>query len=118
MKRTFVKDYRKTKRGSKGVLSIKATDKTGGMIAHKIVDDDKSLLIVTEQGMIIRIPISSISQLNRVTQGVRLINLKEEQYVSTVSIITKEENESEDTEVSEEPVETEEVVEEVKEETE
>ena len=91
-KRTFVKDYRKTKRGSKGVLSIKATDKTGGMIAHKIVDDDKSLLIVTEQGMIIRIPVSSISQLNRVTQGVRLINLKDEQFVSTVSIIAKEES--------------------------
>ena len=112
-KRTFVKDYRKTKRGSKGVLSIKATDKTGGMIAHKIVDDDKSLLIVTEQGMIIRIPISSISQLNRVTQGVRLINLKEEQYVSTVSIITKDESEGE--EITEETGES---TEEVKEETE
>ncbi len=97
-KRTFVKDYRKTKRGSKGVLSIKATDKTGGMIAHKIVDDDKSLLIVTEQGMIIRIPISSISQLNRVTQGVRLINLKDEQYVSTVSIISKDESDAENAE--------------------
>ena len=95
-KRTFVKDYRKTKRGSKGVLSIKATDKTGGMIAHKIVDDDKSLLIVTEQGMIIRIPVSSISQLNRVTQGVRLINLKDEQFVSTVSIIAKDEESSDE----------------------
>ena len=112
-KRTFVKDYRKTKRGSKGVLSIKATDKTGGMIAHKIVDDDKSLLIVTEQGMIIRIPISSISQLNRVTQGVRLINLKDEQCVSTVSVITKDDDES-DEEITEETVET---AEEVKEET-
>ena len=101
-KRTFVKDYRKTKRGSKGVLSIKATDKTGGMIAHKIVDDDKSLLIVTEQGMIIRISVDSISQLNRVTQGVRLINLKEDQFVSTVSIINKDDNE-----------ETEETVEEI-----
>ena len=112
-KRTYVKDYRKTKRGSKGVLSIKATDKTGGMIAHKIVDDDKSLLIVTEQGMIIRIPISSISQLNRVTQGVRLINLKEEQYVSTVSIIAKDE--SDDNDITEETVEQ---TGEVKEETE
>ena len=107
-KRTFVKDYRKTKRGSKGVLSIKATDKTGGMIAHKIVDDDKSLLIVTEQGMIIRIPINSISQLNRVTQGVRLINLKDEQAVSTVSVIAKDEESEEapvDGEVIEETVE-------------
>jgi DNA gyrase subunit A len=101
-KRTFVKDYRKTKRGSKGVLSIKATDKTGGMIAHKIVDNDKSLLIVTEQGMIIRISVDSISQLNRVTQGVRLINLKDDQYVSTVSIISKEE---EPEEVTDETVE-------------
>jgi len=101
-KRTFVKDYRKTKRGSKGVLSIKATDKTGGMIAHKIVDNDKSLLIVTEQGMIIRISVDSISQLNRVTQGVRLINLKDDQYVSTVSIISKEEEPEETVETSNE----------------
>jgi DNA gyrase subunit A len=100
-KRTFVKDYRKTKRGSKGVLSIKATDKTGGMIAHKIVDDDKSLLIVTEQGMIIRISVDSISQLNRVTQGVRLINLKEDQFVSTVSIINKDDNEESEETVEE-----------------
>lgn len=112
-KRTFVKDYRKTKRGSKGVLSIKATDKTGGMIAHKIVDNDKSLLIVTEQGMIIRISVDSISQLNRVTQGVRLISLKDDQYVSTVSIISKEE---ETEEVTDETVE--ESNEEIKEETE
>jgi DNA gyrase subunit A len=83
------------------------------MIAHKIVDNDKSLLIVTEQGMIIRISVDSISQLNRVTQGVRLINLKDDQYVSTVSIISKEE---EPEEVADETVET--SNEEIKEETE
>ena len=57
------------------------------MVSHKIVSDDKDILIITESGMIIRLPINQISQLGRVTQGVRLINLKDNQFVSAVSIV-------------------------------
>ena len=85
-KRTLLSEYRKTKRGSKGVLAVKVTEKNGPMIAHKIIKDNQSLLIITESGMVIRIPINQISQLSRVTQGVKLMNLKDEQYVSTVSV--------------------------------
>ena len=88
-KKTFVKEYRMTKRGSKGVKALNATEKNGSMVAHKIVTDDKDLMIITESGMLIRLPIESISQLGRVTQGVKLINLKEEQKVSTISVVDK-----------------------------
>lgn len=99
-KKTFVKEYRMTKRGSKGVKALNATDKNGSMVAHKIVTDDKDLMIITETGMLIRLPIESISQLGRVTQGVKLINLKEEQKVSTISVVDKVEESDEETEDS------------------
>lgn len=91
-KRTLVSEYRETKRGSKGVLALKITEKNGMMIGHKIVTDDKDLLIITESGMIIRIPVNQISQLSRVTQGVKLMNVKDDQYVSTISIVDELEN--------------------------
>ena len=88
-KKTFVKEYRMTKRGSKGVKALNTTDKNGSMVSHKIVTDDKDLMIITNSGMLIRLPIESISQLGRVTQGVKLINLKDNQNVSTISVVEK-----------------------------
>ena len=99
-KKTLISEYRMTKRGSKGVKALNVTDKNGEMIAHKIVNNDKDLLMITESGMAIRMGINQISQLGRVTQGVKLINLKDNQYVSTISILDKEteENIKEETE--------------------
>ena len=65
------------------------------MVSHKIVTEDKDLLIITEEGMIIRLPLEQVNQLGRVTQGVKLINLKEGQTVSTVSIVDKQKEEEE-----------------------
>lgn len=90
-KKTFVSEYRMTKRGSKGVKALNITDKNGVMVTHKIVNEEQDLLIITGHGMIIRLPIEQISQLGRVTQGVKLINLKDGQYVSTISLVEKEE---------------------------
>ena len=92
-KKTLISEYRMTKRGSKGVKALNVTDKNGEMIAHKIVNNKKDLLMITESGMTIRMGIDQISQLGRVTQGVKLINLKDNQYVSTISILDKEEAE-------------------------
>ena len=92
-KKTLISEYRMTKRGSKGVKTLNVTDKNGEMIAHKIVNNEKDLLMITESGMTIRMGIDQISQLGRVTQGVKLINLKDNQYVSTISILDKEEAE-------------------------
>ena len=94
-KKTLISEYRMTKRGSKGVKALNVTEKNGEMIAHKIVNNEKDLLMITESGMTIRIGIDQISQLGRVTQGVKLINLKDNQYVSTISILDKEETENE-----------------------
>ncbi len=92
-KKTLISEYRMTKRGSKGVKALNITDKNGDMISHKIVTSDHDLLIITDSGMLIRLPIEQISQLGRVTQGVKLINLKDNQYVSTVSIVEKQSEE-------------------------
>ena len=98
-KKTLVSEFRTTKRGSKGVRALNITDKNGNMVAHKLVTDDKDLLIITEEGMIIRLPIEQVNQLGRVTQGVKLINLKEGQVVSTISIVEKQKEEAEDEEI-------------------
>jgi len=83
-KRTVIDEYRITKRGSKGVKTLNITEKTGKIVAFKIVEEDEDLIIITDNGMVIRIPINQISTMGRVTQGVKLINLKEEQIVTAV----------------------------------
>lgn len=96
-KKTLVSEYRKTKRGSKGVKALNVTEKNGNITSFKKVAEDKDLMIITDSGIIIRMPIDQISQLGRVTQGVRLINLREAQYVSTISVVDKEDNVSRET---------------------
>ena len=91
-KKTAIEEYRETKRGSKGVKTINITEKNGKVIGFKSTDNDKDLMIITSDGIIIRMDINSISQMGRVTKGVRLINLKEKNKVASISIIDKEEN--------------------------
>lgn len=93
-KRTNIEEYRQTHRGSKGVKALNITDKNGNIVSFKIVNQTEDLMIITNNGIIIRLPIDQISITGRVAQGVKLINLKEEQNVSTVAIISKEELES------------------------
>ena len=90
-KRTTIDEYRTTHRGSKGVKTLNSTEKTGNIVAFKVVSDLEDLMIITDSGMVIRIPISQISLMSRVTQGVRLINLKDNQKVTSVFNIPKEE---------------------------
>ena len=94
-KRTKVSEYRLTHRGSKGVKTINSTDKNGGIVSFKVVDETQDLIIITDSGMVIRIPIDQISIMSRVTQGVRLITLKDEQKVTTSFNVEKEETEEE-----------------------
>ncbi len=87
-KRTNVDEFRETKRGSKGVKALNITEKNGSIVSFKIVDSDtEDVMIITDNGIIIRLPIKQISLLGRVTQGVRLINLKDNQKVSTIAKI-------------------------------
>ena len=92
-KQTLVADYRETSRGSKGVKALNVTEKNGNLVAFKLVHDNSDVVIITDTGMIIRLPLDQISTLGRVTQGVRLINLKDNQVVSTISIVDHENKE-------------------------
>ena len=93
-KKTVIDEYRLTHRGSKGVKALNVTDKNGMMVALKCIDDSEyDVIIVTDNGTLMKMPLEQVSTLKRATQGVRLINLKNEEKVATVAIVTKEANE-------------------------
>ena len=94
-KKTPIDEYRITSRGGKGVKTVNITEKNGSLVSLKTVDNDKDLMIITDTGMIIRLAVEKISTMSRVTQGVRLINLKDEQTVSTAAVIEKNEESEE-----------------------
>jgi DNA gyrase subunit A len=94
-KQTNVCKFRETKRGSKGVKALNVTEKNGDIASFKISRPDSDLVIVTDTGMVMRMSLDQINTLGRVTQGVRLIKLKDEQTVATISIVDKEKEEPE-----------------------
>lgn len=94
-KRSKLKDYRITNRGGKGVKTLNITNKTGKLISIKSVSDNNDLMIITQFGLTIRLAVSSISLLGRATQGVRLINLKEEDSIASIARVVNEIIESE-----------------------
>ena len=93
-KRTDFEEYRKTSRGSKGVRTMNITDKTGVLVAMKNVTEDNDLLIITKSGLIIRMAVSDIKQAGRNTQGVKLINIKDNDSIASVSVVAKGEEEA------------------------
>ena len=90
-KKTEVEQYRLTHRGSKGVKALNVTEKNGNLVSLSTVTGDEDLMIITDSGIIIRISTDQVSTLNRNTQGVKLINLKNNQKVATVALVSKEE---------------------------
>ena len=91
-KKTVINNYRETKRGSKGVKTLKITEKNGNIIGFKTVNENCDLMIITKNGIIIRIDINNISLMGRVTQGVKLINVKNDNFVTSIALVEKEEN--------------------------
>ena len=89
-KKTPINEYRITNRGGKGVKTLNITDKNGSITAFKTVDNQKDVIIITNEGIIIRIAVDKISEMSRVTQGVKLINLREGQKVSSISVVDTE----------------------------
>ncbi|MDQ1297426.1 MAG: gyrase subunit, partial [Bacteroidota bacterium] len=93
-KRSDIDEYRITNRGGKGVKTINVTEKTGSLIALKDVTDNYDLMIITQFGNILRSPVSALRVMGRATQGVRLINLKENDIIASVACVeVTEENE-------------------------
>ena len=95
---TNVSEFRQTKRGSKGVKALNITEKNGMLIDIKVVGDNMDVILMSNTGMTMKMPLSQISTLGRATQGLRLINLKDDQKVATVSLVEEEETISEDSE--------------------
>ena len=93
-KKTIVEEFRLTHRGSKGVKALNITEKNGKMVTLQCVDDDNDAMIITDSGTIIRISLDQVSTLKRATQGVRLINLKDNQKVASVTKIAADQEES------------------------
>ncbi len=86
-KRSDIDEYRTTNRGGKGVKTINITEKTGSLIALKDVTDNHDLMIITQFGNILRSPVSALRVMGRATQGVRLINLKENDIIASVACV-------------------------------
>ena len=93
-KRSDLEDYRVTNRGGKGVRTINVTEKTGQLIAIKDVVDDNDLMIINKSGLTIRLAVADIRITGRVTQGVKLINLKGKDSIAAVCKVSKNEEEN------------------------
>lgn len=96
-KRTPAAEYRIQSRGGKGLITCKITDKTGTVVAVETVKGDEDIMLITVGGILIRMDVNDISVIGRNTQGVKLMTLGEEAYVSTVAKVEKEEIDTEET---------------------
>ncbi|RRJ63024.1 DNA gyrase subunit A [Paenibacillus oralis] len=92
-KRTPVSEYRIQSRGGKGIKTINVTEKNGSVVGLKVVKDEEDLMIITSSGTLIRTSMEGISTMGRNTQGVKLINIREDDYVGTVCRTDKSEDE-------------------------
>ncbi|AHN20054.1 DNA gyrase subunit A [Lysinibacillus sphaericus] len=95
-KRTTEEEYRLQSRGGVGLKTIQITDKNGPMVAVKTVDGSEDLMLITINGMLIRMDVNDISLIGRSTQGVRLIRLGDDELVATVAKVEKEDEEATD----------------------
>ena len=93
-KRTDFEEYRKTNRGGKGVKTLNITEKTGALVAIKNVTDENDLMIINRSGLTIRMAVSGIKLAGRNTQGVKLINIKDEDSIAAVSVVNKTEEDT------------------------
>jgi DNA gyrase subunit A len=101
-KRSDIDGYRITNRGGKGVKTINITEKTGTLIALKDVTDNHDLMIITQFGNILRSPVSALRVMGRATQGVKLINLKENDIIASVACVLVSEEEEDPEKISSE----------------
>ena len=101
-KRSEVEDYRKTNRGTKGVKTLAITEKTGRLVAIKVVTDENDLMIINKSGILIRLKVADVRVMGRATQGVRLINLaKKNDVIASVCKVMHSQAEEEDIEEAE-----------------
>lgn len=95
-KRTTIDEYPTQGRGGMGVLTIKTSDRNGALVGVRVVDDENELLLVTDQGQILRTPVSQISTYGRNTQGVRIMTLADDERIVSIAALTPEEDDEEE----------------------
>ena len=95
-KRSKLEDYRMTNRGGKGVKTISITEKTGSLVSIKNVSDSDDLMIINRSGIAIRMVVESLRVMGRATQGVRLINLRDDDTIAAVAKVLKDDEDIED----------------------
>ena len=95
-KRSILDDYRITNRGGKGVKTMSISDKTGPLVAIKVVSEDNELMITGKSGIVIRMSVLDIRTMGRATQGVRVIKLTEDDQIADVAVLTREESDEEE----------------------
>ena len=100
-KRTKQSEYRLQSRGGVGIKTMQVTEKTGNVVAVKTVTGEEDVMLITVEGMLIRMDVEDISQIGRNTQGVRLIRLSDEEYVATVAKVKKDDDDDEEIEEDE-----------------
>ena len=91
-KKTPLNEYRSQKRGGKGIITMRETDKNGLLVGTKVVRDEEEIMIISKKGVIIRLKVSEVSSMGRTTQGVRLMNIGEEDEVMAVARVISENN--------------------------
>jgi DNA gyrase subunit A len=94
-KRTPTKEYPLRRRGGKGVLSMRTTERNGPVVGFRQVGDSDEIMLITDRGLLIRMKVNEISTIGRVTQGVRLINIPEDERVVDMAILAESEEEEE-----------------------
>jgi DNA gyrase subunit A len=90
-KRTPIDDYRITRRGGKGVINIRVTERNGHVVALKAVEDDDELMVITAKGIMLRTDLSALREIGRATQGVKIIRVDEGDRVAAIARIAREE---------------------------
>ena len=104
-KMTDAEDYRKTKRGAKGVATLKASEKVGDLVTVRAVNGDEDLMVITQNGIVIRTPLEQVRIAGRNTQGVKIINLEGRQKVSSIAVVAHEDESEEELEEIKDPLE-------------
>ena len=103
-KRSDLDDYRITNRGGKGVKTITISEKTGALVAIKSVTDEDDLMIINKSGVAIRLPVADLRVMGRATQGVKLINLRNDDSIAAVAKVMKDEDVATENDIRDLPI--------------
>ncbi|MGC8977643.1 MAG: DNA gyrase C-terminal beta-propeller domain-containing protein, partial [Candidatus Ratteibacteria bacterium] len=92
-KRTLIKEYKVQHRGGKGIIDVKVGEKNGQVVVSKLVSENDEVIITTKKGIVIRMKVSEVRIIGRNTKGVKLIDLPDDDEITDITVVKKENNE-------------------------